>query len=283
MLHNWTFSVQLCYSQHIMKRRAVSLNRWVDEIQRVGRYTFTRKEATRELNLCIDALDKSLQRATSQGRILRLRREFYVIVPLEYAAVGTVPTEWFIDDLMRFIGKPYYVGCLSAAALHGAAHQRAQEMQVVVPEHVRGVETRAVRVRFLCFSRMLQALTESWRTHTGDIPISTPEWTAIDLIRFQKHYGSMDAAATVLTELAEGLDADKLAAAARHERVSAYLQRLGWLLDFLGQGRLTRSLHAVVVGRNSSYIPLNASLGKRTGRRDPRWRIVINEEPEADL
>ena len=283
MLHNWTFGVQLCYSQHIMKTRAVSLNSWVDEIQRVGRYTFTRKEVTGELNLCTDALDKSLQRATSQGRILRLRREFYVIVPLEYAVVGTVPTEWFIDDLMRFIGKPYYVGCLSAAALHGAAHQRAQEMQVVVPEHVRAVETRAVRVRFLCFSRMSQALTESRRTHTGDIPVSTPEWTAIDLIRFQKHYGSMDAAATVLSELAEGLDADKLAAAAGHERVSAYLQRLGWLLDFLGQGRLTRSLHVVVVGRNSSYIPLNASLAKRTGRRDPRWRIVINEEPEADL
>jgi len=280
MLQYWTLCVQLCYSQHIMKRRPMSLSNWVDEIQRVGRYTFTRKEATRELNLCTNALDKSLQRATCQGRILRLRREFYVIVPLEYTVAGTVPTEWFIDDLMRFIGKPYYVGCLSAAALHGAAHQRAQEMQVVVPEHVRSVETRAVRIRFLQFAGMSQALTESRRTHTGDIPISTPEWTAIDLIRFQKHYGSMDAAATVLTE---PLDANKLAAAAGHERTSAYLQRLGWLLDFLGQERLTRSLHAVVVEQSPSYTPLNASLAKRTGRRDSRWRIVINEEPEADL
>ncbi|MCD5416082.1 type IV toxin-antitoxin system AbiEi family antitoxin [Candidatus Bipolaricaulota bacterium] len=266
-----------------MKKRARSLNSWVNEIQRVGRYTFTREEAIRELSLHTNTLEKSLQRATSQGRILRLRRGFYVIVPLEYAVVGAVPTEWFIDDLMKFIGKSYYVGCLSAAAWYGASHQRVQEMQVVVPEHVRGIESRAVRIRFLRFAGMSEALTTSRRTHTGDIPVSTAEWTAIDLIRFQKHYGSMDAAATVLIELAEGLNADDLTAAAGRERTNAYLQRLGWLLEFLGQDRLTRSLHSIVINRNPSYTPLNASLSNRSGRRDLRWRILVNEEPEADL
>jgi len=283
MLRNWTFSVQLCYYQHSMEKGSRSLTRWLDDLQRIGRYAFARAEAVRDLNLPADALDKPLQRASSQGRILRLRRGFYVIVPLEYTSVGTVPTEWFIDDLMRFIGKPYYVGCLSAAALHGAAHQRAQEMEVVVPEHVRDVETRAVRVRFLHFSGMMRALTQSLRTDTGNIPVSTPEWTAIDLIRFQKHYGSIDATATVLTELAEVLDADKLALAAAREHTSAYLQRLGWLLDFLGHEKLTRSLRVVVAERNPSYAPLNPSLKNRSGHRDPRWRIVINENPEADL
>jgi len=28
---------------------------------------------------------------------------------------------------------------------------------------------------------------------------------------------------------------------------------------------------------------LNPSLKNRSGHRDPRWRIVINENPEADL
>ena len=37
----------------------------------------------------------------------------------------------WIDDLMRFHHVPYYVGLLSAAALHGAAHQQPQEFQVV--------------------------------------------------------------------------------------------------------------------------------------------------------
>ena len=206
-----------------------------------------------------------------------------MIVPLEYSSAGAVPTEWFIDDLMRFLGKPYYLGCLSAAAVYGAAHQRVQETQVVVPVHVRNVETRAVRIRFLRFAGMSQALTVSRRTHTGDVPVSTPEWTAIDLIRFQKHYGSMDAAATVLAELSERLDSEMLAEAARCEPRNAFLQRLGWLLEFLGYERLAEPLQAMVVERKPAYTPLNASLSTRLGPRDSRWHIIVNEEPEADL
>jgi len=261
----------------------MALANWVNELQKVGRYTFTRDEAMHNLCQSTGTLDQSLQRASSQGRILLLRRGFYVIVPLEYRAVGAVPTEWFIDDLMQFLGKPYYVGCLFAAALYGAAHQRAQETQIVVAEQVRNIETRVVRIRFLRFAGMKQALTATKRTHTGDIPVSTPEWTAVDLICFQKHCGSMDAAATVLTELAEVLNRDQLAAAASHERTIACLQRLGWLLDFLGHETLTGPLHAYVVERNPVYTPLNPSLKNRNGHRDSRWRIVVNEQPEADL
>jgi len=120
-----------------MKARSQSLSGWVNELQRVGRYTFTREEAERALSLEVRALDKALQRSCGQGRTHRLRKGFYTIVPLEYAPVGTIPPEWFIDDLMKFIDRPYYVGCLSAAAIHGAAHQRPQELQVVVPRRVK--------------------------------------------------------------------------------------------------------------------------------------------------
>ena len=44
-----------------------------------------------------------------------------------------IPADWFIAELMQFLDLPYYVGVLSAAALHGAAHQQAQEFHVVVP------------------------------------------------------------------------------------------------------------------------------------------------------
>ena len=261
----------------------MSLDGWIDGLQQTGRYSFAQHEALRELGISDSSLKKSLQRASSQGRILPLRRGFYVVVPLEYKAAGAVPAEWFIDDLMRFLGRPYYVGALSAATWHGAAHQRPQEMQVVIPDQLRPIQTRAVRIRFLRFAGMRNAQTEARRTQTGDIPISTPEWTAIDLIRFQKHYGSMDAAATVLAELAEALHPDQLAAAADHEPTNAYLQRLGWMLGFLGYETLTGPLHKLVSRRCPSFIPLNPSLEKRTGSRSARWNVIVNERPEADL
>lgn len=261
----------------------MSLERWIDGLQQGGQYSFERSVALRELGLAEASLKRALHRASAQGRILPLRRGFYVIVPLEYRSVGAVPAEWVLEPLMKLLGKPYYVGGLSAAAWHGAAHQRPQEMQVVVPYPVRNIETRAIRIRFLRNAAMEQALTKPRRTQTGDVPVSTPEWTAIDLIRFQRQLGGMDAVATVLIELADALDPDQLARAAGNESTTAYLQRLGWMLEFLGEGRVNESLHELVSQRNPTYVPLNAALDKRSGPRDPRWRVIVNEEPEADL
>ena len=256
---------------------------WVNELQKAGCYAFTRDEVRHALGQSTGTLDQSLQRLSAQGRILLLRRNFYVIVPLEYSAAGTPPTEWFLEHLMTFLDRPYYVGGLSAAAWHGAAHQRPQETQVVVPSHLRNIETRAVRIRFLRNVGMKNAVTESRRTQTGDFPVSTPEWTAIDLIRFQRHIGGMDAVATVLTELADALDPAELAHAGEKESTTAYLQRLGWMLDFLGEGVANEPLHALVSQRKPTYVPLNAVLKKRSGPRDPRWRVIVNEQPGADL
>ena len=96
-----------------------------------------------------ETLSKSLHRLHAKRRIHRVRKGFYVLVPLQHASAGIIPTEWFIADLMAYLGQPYYIGCLSAAERHGAAHQRPQELQVVVPVHLRIVHTPALRVRFL--------------------------------------------------------------------------------------------------------------------------------------
>jgi predicted transcriptional regulator of viral defense system len=266
-----------------MKNNSKSLSDWADELQRRGRYTFTREDVQKGLNLSDGTLNKALQRLSNQGRVIRPRREFYVIVPLEYSSNGSVPPEWFINDLMSFLGSPYYVGCLSAAAIYGAAHQRPQELQVVVPSHLRIIDLQTLRIRFFQFAGMAGALTQPRRTHTGDYPVSTPEWTAIDLIRFQKHYGSLDAVATVFAELGEALDKDNLVLAAKRERSNAHLQRLGWMLELVGFKSLTGSLNDYVMSRNPSFTPLNSAAKRRGGPRDGRWRVIVNEKPQSEL
>lgn len=266
-----------------MNVKAQSLAGWVDGLEKVGRYSFALEEVRKALPQGTSALKKALQRLCRKGRLVRAGRGFFVLVPLAYATAGCVPSEWFVSDLMKYRGSPFYVGCLSAAVVHGAAHQRPQELQVVVSHYLRDVESPVLRIRFLRFAGLSKALTQPYRTQTGDIPVSTPEWTAIDLIRFHKHYGSMDASATVLTELAEKLDAKKLAVAASREPCTAYLQRLGWMLDFLGFQKLTGPLAEEMRGRNLVFVPLNASIKRRCGQRDANWAIIVNEKPEADL
>ena len=266
-----------------MKTEQQNLGDWIDGLERTGRYSFTLDEVRQSRRMSAVALEKALQRQCAKGRLVRVRRSFYVLVPVAYSSAGCVPAEWFLSDLMTWLQIPYYVGCLSAAALHGAAHQRPQELQVVVPCQVRGIDIPVLRIRFLRFADMASARVSTHRTHTGDIPVSTPEWTAIDLIRFQKQYGSMDAATTVLTELSEMLDAGKLVDAAKHEKCTAYLQRLGWVLDFIGAQTLGNALANEVQARNPSYTALNSSIPLRKSPRNTRWRILENEKPEVDL
>jgi predicted transcriptional regulator of viral defense system len=90
-----------------MKTESKSLADWVNQRQKSGLYAFTRSEVLQQLELRPGALAKALQRLSVAGRVACVRKGFYVIVPLEYQAIGSVPAEWFIDDLMRFIGQPY--------------------------------------------------------------------------------------------------------------------------------------------------------------------------------
>jgi predicted transcriptional regulator of viral defense system len=97
---------------------------FVDQLQSEGRYSFLKEETKEATGLDGNALKKALWRMEDRNRIRMIRRGFYVIVPLEYSRTRVIPAEWFIADLMKFMDQPYYVGLLSAAAIHGAAHQQ---------------------------------------------------------------------------------------------------------------------------------------------------------------
>src|SRR5271157_6543085 len=55
-----------------------------------------------------------------------------------------LPPSWYVDDLMRHEGRPYYVGLLRAAELHGASHQAVMEFQVVTNKKMPELHVAAV-------------------------------------------------------------------------------------------------------------------------------------------
>jgi AbiEi antitoxin C-terminal domain len=141
------------------------------------------------------------------------RSGFYVIVDPQHRTAGTLPPEWFVDDLMKHMGRPYYVGLLSAAQLHGAAHHRPQEFQVVIPRRtVRPVRAGNVAFRFYGKGPFEQGRWQEIKTPTGSLKASSPETTAWDLVRYQRSAGGLDHVVTVLAELAERLDGRELRA-----------------------------------------------------------------------
>ena len=85
-----------------------------------GRVVFSREEARQALGVSDGALLDAAERQQRKQHLVSPRRGFYVIVPPQYLAWGAPPPPWYIDDLMRHEGRPYYVGLLKAAELHGA-------------------------------------------------------------------------------------------------------------------------------------------------------------------
>jgi predicted transcriptional regulator of viral defense system len=259
-----------------------TLSGFVDALQAKGRYTFDRAEASAALQTSSLMLKKAVMRLAIKSRIVVPRRGFYVIVPIEYRSAGAPPPSWFIDDLMRHLSKAYYVGVLSAAALHGAAHQQPQEFQVVTRAAARPIVAGRARIRFLGKRRHDQTPTTELKTETGTMRVSTPEATAIDLVRYATSAGGLGNVATVLAELAERIDAALLGEAAGAEGGLVHVQRLGYLLDLVGAGDRAEELARLITEGSPRTTSLRPNRPTRGCPVDRRWRVIVNEQVEVD-
>lgn len=259
-----------------------SLIAFVNDLQARGRYTFTRAEAAGPMVITDLALEAALRRLKKRGRIANPRRGFYVIVPLEYREAGCPPASWFIHDLMRFLDQPYYVGLLSAAALHGAAHQQPMVFQVITDRATRPALAGRVRIDFHKSRKIEKVPVIEVQTETGSMRVSTPEATAFDLVRFTGAAGHAGNVTTVLAELAEKLHPAALAELADSYAV-AEVQRCGYLLEHLGEHDLVQPLAEWLAKHRYRQVPLVP--GMPPGRRsaDPKWRVLPNERVEVDL
>lgn len=255
---------------------------WIDRLQAGGRYTFLRSEAVRDSGLTAGAVSKALRQAVRDRRILQLKEYLFVIVPLEYRVAGSPPPAWFVHDLMAAMGLPYYVGLLSAAALHGAAHQQPQAFQVMTDRSVRPLAAGRTRLQFFASKHVSGAAVAELKTPTGVMRVSTPEATAVDLVRFAKAAGHLDHVASVIAGLAGSLHAKRLVAAVRAVDDIPNAQRLGYILDQLKQSELADALYAHLAPRIARTQLLRPGGRAADAEEDARWRLLINTPLEVE-
>ncbi|MBI3683305.1 MAG: type IV toxin-antitoxin system AbiEi family antitoxin [Acidobacteria bacterium] len=255
---------------------------FVDRLQASGRYTFHREEARAALGVSEIALQSAARRLAAKGRICAPRRGFYVMVPVEYSQSGAPPPSWFIDDLMKFHQHPYYVGLLSAAALHGAAHQQPQEFQVATDTTLRPITVGRSRIRFFLKRHLAETPTTEVKTETGAMRVSTPEATALDLVRYVAIAGQLGNVATVLSELSEKINPERLVKAAQAEVELSVVQRLGFLLEHSASSGVAAPLAEWLATKRPRPVPLRPERKPKVSEKDPRWQILVNERVEAD-
>ena len=223
----------------------------------------------------------ALGRLIKQGKVASPARGFYVIVPPEYRSLGCLPADQFIPALMEYRKLRYYAALLSAAQYHGAAHHRPQEFQVAVASSRRPISCGSVRASFIARRRIAAVPLQRFNTPRGTVLVSTPEATAVDLVGYERRAGGLDNVATVLSELAERIDPQRLVAAAQTAPVP-WAQRLGYLLELLGAEERVTPLKAHVQRNARQIAALLPAAGHEHAPRSDDWRLRIKVDVEPD-
>lgn len=256
--------------------------RYILELAARGLHHFTTTEAVASLGGSVPAVRAALRRLKAKGEIAAPHQGFYVIVPPEYRRLGCLPAEQFVPQLMQHLGQAYYVALLSAAELHGAAHQRPQSFQVMVKVNRRALECGEVRVQFVARKDLERTPVIEKNTPRGPLRVASSEATALELVGYADQCGGLDNIASVLSELVEAIDPQKLVGAAARCPI-AWAQRLGYLLDAGGHRELGDVLAPHVHAHAHVVAPLVRAMTKTGAERVERWKLAVNASVDPDL
>jgi len=258
-----------------------SAAQFIDNLASHGQYHFSLEEVAGSIGGSPTAVRAALRRLKKKTLLAEPARGFLVIVPPEYRLQECLPAEQFIPDLMAHWDETYYVALLSAAEIHGAAHQRPQVFQVMLGNSRRGIACGRIRIEFAARHDMNRTPVVERNTARGVLRIASPEATAFELVGYVDRCGGLDNVSTVLAELGESLSSERLIAEGERCPV-AWTQRLGYLLDLVGREELAAPLQSFVTDVEEST-PLVRSTARSGSPRNRRWKLAINAQVEPDL
>ena len=267
----------------VQKKRLYDWNGFFLNLQRNGQYTFTYADVSKAFDLPENTIAHRLYVYEKKNRIIKLRKGFYGIYSPESSMLGAFDIYLYVDALMKSLGKPYYVALLSAAALHGAAHQKPQEFFIMTEIPVpRNIHNKKEKITFSGKNSLKQEGVMQKKSRVGYFNVSTPELTAFDLLDNIKRFG-INRITAILQELYEEMKVSRLKKIAKLIDNNASIQRLGYILEtVIGAQKLADSLYQIL-SKNTFYsVPLSPAKQRR-GTVNDKWKIIINMEIESDL
>ncbi len=231
-------------------------------------------------------IKNELYNLKEQKKITSVYKGFYVITPVQYAAKGIIPPSYYIDQLMRYINKPYYISLLNAAELLGVSHQSPQTFSVTtIPPKTKISNNKIGAVTWNYRTDIPSSFLNTKNSETGIIHYSNAELTAIDLVQYSQYIGGLSRAATVLSELVEITNFKNKIKEIYEYTTLATLQRLGYILEeVLKEEEQSDILYSELtsLGKKLIYKPLSIQLKNNSKVRNKKWKININTEIEID-
>ena len=270
----------------------MTVARWIEEREISGYTTFSFEDVAAAFPRLSDSgLRVALWRQISSHRITIVHRGFYVIVPPINRKDGIVSPYYYLNNMMLRIGRDYYVSLLTAASLYGATHQAVMTCDVMIPiPHISFSRKLNSQISWHYRVSIPSEFVEKRKTEIGYMNVSSPELTALDLVKHSEECGGISHVATVLAELTDSLDFHKSNGRVLTTASSATIQRLGYIIEtVLGQTKLTddlynywraQVLHPRFVGLGGGDV--EPPFGAVRCECDSRWKVLINVELDID-
>ncbi len=280
-----------CLSQNItlmIDKEGLKIRSWIEQLQRKGKHAFSLGLLEEELpSYTSTGYKRALSRLSAKGKIVSIYKGYYLIVPPQYASRGILPPAIFLDSFMKYLGRPYYLALLNAAAYHGAAHQQPQEFFVVINlPSMRQMFKKGLKINYLIKKEIPNSFLEKRKTESGYLTLSNPVLTAADLFIYEQRVGGINRIATILTELVETMEPEDFKVELINSLPISALQRLGFILEHAIENNiLADALYESLrqSGEEFYRIPLKVKASTKGLSSDKRWKVIANTQIEMDV
>ena len=190
--------------------------------------------------------------------------------------MGAPPAIWWLQDYFNWLGRPYYLALQSAASAFGSNPQALQVTQVMTDRPSRAIKAGRIQVRFFVKRGIERTPTQQLAQAAAPLCVSTPEATALDLVRYATSIGGIERAAETIRPLLPGLRARELKRVLRAENETAVAQRLGFVIQAAREKTLAQVVYDWLPEKLTA-VPLSPLKGDR---KDlpliERWQVLNN-------
>jgi hypothetical protein len=254
---------------------------FVETTLETGRIAFDFSELIEKTGLSRIAAKNQLQRL--RGRVVRVSRHqgFFLIVESQHRPMGAPPVEWWRDAYFRWLRHPYYLALQSAAEIYNSAPQAILVKQVMTDSPRRDLSIGRIHIRFFVKRHVERTPVQQPGRTYAPLKVSTPEATALDMVRYASRIGGMERVTETLTPLLPLFRAVKLKKALEAEGETTAAQRLGYLIENADHNKLAELVHQWLPSR-TVRVPIESTKQTLTETaRSKRWKILVPEQEEA--
>ena len=173
--------------------------------------------------------------------------------------------------------EPYYFSYARANHFYGFSPQVPTTVYLATTKIKRPTEIRGVEYRFVSLEPSKFFGYHKTKVYTAEVMMAEPEKSAVDSLDKMSYAGGIAEVARVVQVARQRVDLHKLADYALRMGSHALVQRLGYLLEALGDPLLPEVADRLLVGvgRSKTYLGPTSRWGTG-GKYNARWQVVVN-------